>query len=53
MIRDKAEEIAAAVQETLSDRAEAKGSRTRSVRLTATRTSLNNSQMKTPLLSRS
>jgi hypothetical protein len=51
MIRDKAEEIADAVQETLSDRAEAKGSRTHSVRLTAARSSLNNAQMKTPLLS--
>ena len=52
MIRNKAEEIADAVQETLSDCAEAKSSRSRgSVRLTRTGSSLNQSQMQTPLLS--
>lgn len=51
MIRDNAEAIADAVQETLSDRIEAKDSRIHSVRLTAARSSLNNSQMKIPLLS--
>ncbi len=53
MIRDQAETIADAVQETLSNRTEAKGSRSRSsVRLTLTSaaSSLNESQMKTPLL---
>ncbi len=54
MIRDQAETIADAVQETLSNRTETKGSRSRSsVRLTLTSaaSSLNESQMKTPLLS--
>ena len=42
MIRNKAEEIADAVQETLSDHAEAKDLRHNSVRLTRASTSLNN-----------
>ncbi len=51
MIRDQAETIADAVQETLSNRTEAKGSRSRSsVRLTSATSSLNEPQMKTPLL---
>ncbi len=52
MIRDQAETIADAVQETLSNRTEAKGLRSRSsVRLTSATSSLNESQMKTPFLS--
>ena len=52
MIRDQAEAIADAVQETLSDRTEVKGTRNRSsVHLTSTSSSLNQSQMRTPLLS--
>ena len=52
MIRDQAETIADAVQETLSNHTEAKGSRSRSsVRLTGANSSLNQSQMKIPLLS--
>ena len=52
MIRDQAETIADAVQETLLNRTEAKGSRSRSsVRLSSASSSLNQSQMKTPLLS--
>ncbi len=51
MIRNKAQEIADAVQETLSNHTEAKGSHSRSsVRLTSATSSLNESQMKTPLL---
>ena len=52
MIRNRVEEIADAVQETLSERAEAKSSRRGSspVRLTRVSSSLNNPQMKTPLL---
>ncbi len=51
MIRNKAQEIADAVQETLSNRTEAKGSRSRSsLRLTHTSASLNESQIRTPLL---
>ena len=52
MIRNKANEIADAVRATLSDCAEAKNSRSRSsVRLTSATSSLNESQMKIPLLS--
>ena len=52
MIRDKAEAIADAVQETLSDRAEAKSSRKgSSVRLTRVNSSLTDSGLKTSLLS--
>ncbi len=54
MIRNKAKEIADAVQETLSNRTEAKGSRSRSsVRLTSASSGLNLNlpQIETPLLS--
>jgi hypothetical protein len=51
MIRNQAEAIAGAVQETLSDRTEAKSSRRSSVRLTSANSSLNQSQMQTPFLS--
>ncbi len=52
MIRNQAEAIADAVQETLSNRTEAKGTRNRnSVRLTSANGSLNQSQIQTPLLS--
>ena len=50
MIRDKAEAIADVVQEALSNRIEAKGSRS-NLRLTRTSASLNESQLKAPLLS--
>ncbi len=55
MIRDRVEEIADAVQETLSEHAEAKNSRRPdNVRLTRTSSSLNdNSQLRTSLLGRS
>ena len=51
MIREQAEAIADAVQETLLNRAETKGSHSRrSLRLTRTNASLNESQIRTPLL---
>lgn len=55
MIRDRVDEIADAVQETLSEHAEAKNSRRPdNVRLTRTSSSLNdNSQLRTSLLGRS
>ena len=51
MIRDQAEAIADAVQETVSNRTETSTHNRGSVRLTGATSSLNQSQMQTPLLS--